>query len=247
MSQFEYSLPGLRGKVAIVTGHKRGIGAATYALLEQLGVTVIGFDLPEYDLGKTEKITSYVNAVIQSYGEIDILINNAGITQNGTILETSAAEIDRVLAINFKAPFLLMQAVIPSMLKRGKGAIVNNASDQALIGKKYAAIYGASKAAIAQLTKSAALDWGPHNIRVNCVAPGSTDTPMLEFVFKDLAQRYYPQNTASEMLQACRAAIPLQRLAQPAEIAWAIAFLASDAASYITGAVIPVDGGGVAQ
>lgn len=247
MSQFEYSLPGLRGKVAIVTGHKSGIGAATYALLAQLGVTVVGFDLPEQDLSKSDKIEGYVNTVIQSYGDIDILINNAGITLNGTILETSSEEIDRVLAVNFKAPFLLMQAVIPSMLRRGKGAIVNNASDQALIGKKAAAIYGASKAAIAQLTKSAALDWGPHNIRVNCIAPGSTDTPMLAFVFDDLAQRYQPHQTGTDLLNACRAAIPLQRLAQPTEIAWAIAFLASDAASYITGAVIPVDGGGVAQ
>lgn len=247
MNQFAYSLPGLRGKVAIVTGHKSGIGAATYSLLTRLGVTVVGFDLPEQDLSKSDKIEGYVHTVIQSYGDIDILINNAGITLNGTILETTSDDIDRVLAVNFKAPFLLMQAVIPSMLKRGKGAIVNNASDQALIGKKAAAIYGASKAAIAQLTKSAALDWGPHNIRINCVAPGSTDTPMLSFVLNDLAQRYYPHQSGTDLLNACRAAIPLQRLAQPTEIAWAIAFLASDAASYITGAVVPVDGGGVAQ
>jgi len=247
MKEFAYHLPGLAGKVAIVTGHKRGIGQATHTLLSQLGVTVVGFDLPEYDLSQSDRIEGYVNAVIEQYGEIDILVNNAGITTNGSILETSIAMMDQVLAINFKAPFLLMKAVIPSMLRQGKGAIVNNASDQALIGKKYAAIYGASKAAIAQLTKSAALDWGPQNIRVNCIAPGSTTTPMLQFVFEELAQRYYPQSSAQDLLDQCQASIPLQRLAQPEEIAWAIAFLASDAASFMTGVVMPVDGGGVAQ
>src|SRR5579885_1501439 len=169
----EYQLPGIKDKVAIVTGHKSGIGAAVYKLLQDMGARVHGFDLPEIDLSETARIQSYVDDVAKMEGgSIDILINNAGVTLLGDILESSINDIDNVLDVNFKAPFFLIKAVLPYMLARKKGAIVNNASDQAFIGKRYSAVYGASKAAIAQLTKSAALDFGPQGIRVNCVAPG---------------------------------------------------------------------------
>jgi NAD(P)-dependent dehydrogenase (short-subunit alcohol dehydrogenase family) len=242
-----YHLPGIKDRVAIVTGHKTGIGASVFSLLEKQGAKVYGFDLPEFDLSETASIPSYVDKVAKAEkGCIDILINNAGITMLGDLLETEPEDVDNVLAVNFKAPFFMMKAVIPYMLKQKRGVIVNNASDQAFVGKRYSAIYGASKAAVAQLTKSASLDWGPQGIRVNCVAPGSTDTPMLRRVIKDLHERY-PQSFPTNSESFYKDSVPLKRFADPAEIAWAMVFLASDAASFITGAVIPVDGGFIAQ
>jgi NAD(P)-dependent dehydrogenase (short-subunit alcohol dehydrogenase family) len=239
-------LPGLEGKTAIVTGHRRGIGSAVHDLLAESGCIVHGFDLPGHDLRKLDRIAGWVDTVAAETGRIDILVNNAGVTNIGDILETPLAEVEEVLTVNFKAPFMLIKAVLPHMLKQQSGSVVNNASDQASIGKRHSAIYGASKAALAQLTKSAALDWGPHGIRFNCIAPGSTDTPMLRRVLDELHERYpaaYPKD--SERIY--KESIALGRFADPKEIAWVVAFLASDASSFLTGAVIPIDGGFTAQ
>jgi len=239
-------LPGLEGRVALVTGHKQGIGAATAELLRQAGARVVGWDLPEVDLAAVGALGAKVDALVAEHGSVDVLINNAGITLVGDLVECSLDELDQVFAVNFMAPFALMKAVIPHMVRQGRGAIVNNTSDQVLVGKRHAASYGASKAALAQLTKSAAVDWGPKGVRINCVAPGSTDTSMLRQVLGELHERYpdsYPRDGAS----LYKKSIPLGRFAEPSEIAWVIVFLASEAASFITGATIPVDGGFTAQ
>jgi NAD(P)-dependent dehydrogenase (short-subunit alcohol dehydrogenase family) len=239
-------LPGLEGKTAIVTGHTQGIGRAVYDLLAESGCTVHGIGLPEHDLEKLDEIAGWVDAIGAETGRIDILVNNAGITNVGDILETPLSEVEEVLTVNVKAPFMMIKAVLPHMLKQKSGSVVNNASDQALIGKRYSAIYGASKAALAQLTKSAALDWGPHGIRFNCIAPGSTDTAMLRCVLAELHERYpdvYPKDGAS----LYRESIALKRFAAPKEIAWLVAFLASEASSFMTGTLIPIDGGFTAQ
>jgi len=237
---------GLAGRRAIVTGHKGGIGAAIHATLTNDGAHVIGLDLPDYDLSDPAALEPRLITLVQQQGPIDILVNNAGITVLGTVLETSLEETERVFRVNFLAAYALMRAVLPGMAERGKGAIVNIASDQALIGKQVSAAYGASKAAIAQLSRSAALDWAKHGIRVNCIAPGSTQTPMLDTVIRDLADKY-PDRFSLSSTDAYKAAVPLGRFADPSEIAAAVAFLASDAASFITGVILPVDGGGTAQ
>jgi len=236
----------LAGKVAVVTGHRGGIGAAIVDVLRDEGVIVEGFDLPEVDLADPDAPRRAADGVAARHGGVDILVNNAGVTMLGTVLDTSLEDLARVFAVNFYAPFLLIQALLPSMIARGGGAVVNIASDQALVGKRYSAAYGASKAALAQLTRSAALDWADCNVRFNCIAPGSTDTLMMRDVTATLQQRW-PERFPEGADAAYREAVPLGRLADPRDIARAVAFLASDASSFITGAVVPVDGGGTAQ
>jgi NAD(P)-dependent dehydrogenase (short-subunit alcohol dehydrogenase family) len=168
-----------------------------------------------------------------------VLVNNAGIIRRATILETTEEEWNRVMAVNLNSVFLVSREVLPRMMSAGGGAIINVSSGWGLVGGARAASYCASKGAIVQLTRAMAIDHGRDRVRVNCLCPGDTDTPMLASEAQQLGE------PAHEFLRDA-ARRPIGRIGRPEDIAEAALYLASDAAAFVTGTVLVVDGGGLA-
>jgi NAD(P)-dependent dehydrogenase (short-subunit alcohol dehydrogenase family) len=250
----------LAGKRALITGGASGIGKATALLFAREGaaVAVVDVDVPggrrvvsdirreggraifvSADVTKAGDCQKAVARTVSELGGLDILFNNAGIIRRASVLELSEEEWDRVMAVNVKSVFLLSRYSVPVMANAGGGVIINTASGWGLVGGPRAAAYCASKGAVVLLTKAMAIDHGPENIRVNCVCPGDTDTPMLREEARQLGQGEEP------FLQEA-AQRPLQRIGTPEDIAQAVLYLASDASSYVTGTALVVDGGGLA-
>lgn len=245
-----------KNKTILITGGATGIGAATAKLFASLHANVIVLDIAEVN-SPVENIeyiycdVSNFNAlkeIIQKISQnktIDYAFINAGIHVAGTIEETTIEEIDRVLSVNFKGIFYTLKCILPIMKKQNQGCIVLTGSDQSFIGKPKNAIYGASKAAIAQLTKNAAIDYATFNIRVNCICPGTIETPLYHQAL-DLWSK--ETRVPIENLYALlNNANPMKRIGQPEEVAQVVAFLCSDQASFVNGALIPIDGGYTAQ
>ncbi|MFZ5917925.1 MAG: SDR family NAD(P)-dependent oxidoreductase [Chloroflexota bacterium] len=250
----------LKDKVALITGGASGIGAATARLFAEEGAAVAVVDLNEIggealvreisvgggrailvrcDVSRAADCQRAVRATVDAFGGLDILFNNAGVIRRADVLGTSEAEWDRVMAVNVRSVFLMCQVAVPVMAARGGGAIVNTGSGWGLVGGRNAAAYCASKAAVVNLTRAMALDHGSQNIRVNCVCPGDTDTGMLRDEARQLGE-------SERAFLAGAADRPLGRVGRPAEIAQAVLYLASDAASFVTGTALVVDGGGLA-
>lgn len=250
----------LKDKVALITGGASGIGRATALLFAQEGAGVAVMDISESqaealiqeiqalggravficgDVTLSQDCQRAVDVTLRELGRLDILFNNAGIIRRADVVETSEEDWDRVMNVNVKSIFLMSKYAVPVMLQAGGGVIINTSSGWGLKGGRKAAAYCASKGAVVNLTRAMAIDYGPANIRVNCICPGDVDTPMLRWEAQQLGQ--------SEVDFLAEAANrPLRRYAQPIEIAQAVLFLASEAASYVTGAAIVVDGGGLA-
>jgi NAD(P)-dependent dehydrogenase (short-subunit alcohol dehydrogenase family) len=244
----------LTGSTALITGATSGIGKATAAQLAALGahVVVSGRDKSRGDAvvagirsegGTADFIAADLNdehsvrqlaqqATKVGGGHVDILVNNAGVFPLGATVDTPAEQIDEVFAVNVKAPYLLVAALAPAMAQRGHGAIVNVTTMVAEFGMNGMGLYGSSKAALVLLTKSWAAEFGPTGVRVNAVSPGPTRT-----------EGTAPMGEAVDQLAT---AGPAGRPAQPDEIAAAITFLVTDQASFIHGALLPVDGGRIA-
>lgn len=242
-----------------MTGAASGIGQATACLLAEEGAAVLVMDLSlqgkaveqaiqagggqavfcQGDVSQAVDCERAVQMAVQHFGHLDILFNNAGIIRRADVVHTTEAEWDQVMAVNVRSIFLLSKLAVPMMATQGGGVIINTASGWGLKGGGNAVSYCASKGAVVNMTRAMAIDHGPQNIRVNCICPGDTDTPMLRNEARQLGQ---PE--AQFMAEATLR--PLQRYAQPIEIAQAVLYLASEAASYVTGAVLAVDGGGTA-
>ncbi len=250
----------LKNKVALITGGASGIGRATAMLFAQESAMVAVVDIDQKlgeavvaeiestggqaifihcDVAKAADCQRAIEQTAATFGGLDILFNNAGIARRTNVLTITEAEWDLVMAVNVKSIFLMSKFAIPYMEKRGSGAIVNTSSGWGLKGGGNAVSYCASKGAVTNMTRAMAIDHGPQNIRVNAVCPGDTDTPMLRSEAEQLGQ---PEN---EFMDEA-ADRPLGRYAQPIEIAQAVLYLASDASSYVTGAALVVDGGGLA-
>jgi 3alpha(or 20beta)-hydroxysteroid dehydrogenase len=239
----------LKGKIAIVTGSASGQGEATARLFAANGASVVVADIAEeggarvadeiggpaifarLDVTCEESWKALVDRAIAAFGRVDILVNNAAITQISGIDETSRETIDKVLATNTVGPMLGIQAVLPGMKAQGSGAIVNVSSVNGLRGANRMSAYDASKWGLRGLTKSLAIELAPFGIRLNTVHPGAIDTPMLD-----------PTGSADLQALALRMGIPFRRVGRPVEVANASMFLASDLASYISGAELAVDG-----
>ncbi len=241
----------LDGKIAIVTGAARGIGRAIAEDLASNGADIALCDVNAewledteaavkaqgrrslalaVDVANAEAVQRATDRVLETFGRVDVLINNAGITKDTLLVRMTEADWDAVLSVNLKGAFLLTKAVAKPMMKQRAGAIVNMASVIGLIGNAGQANYAASKAGLIALTKSSAKELASRNVRVNAVAPGFIESKMTEVLSAEVREK---------MLEA----IPLKRFGLPEDVAKVVSFLAGDASSYITGHVVTVSGG----
>ena len=227
------------GRRALVTGGASGIGLATARLLEQEGARVAVLDREgpiAADVRKADEVVRAVAAAAEALGgSPDVLVNSAGIYRIAPLLDLDVGEWDDVLGVNLRGSFLVGREVARALVREGRGgAIVNLSSMAGLVADtaEPAAHYNASKAGVIALTMQMAAEWASHGIRVNAVCPGVIDTPMLRLMDDPERGRAYLEMS-----------VPLRRLGRPEEVAALVAFLASDEASYITGAAVPIDGG----
>jgi len=245
----------LQGKTAIITGAAAGIGSASAALFASEGANVVAVDIDlatlrniasrikggtclaiEADVSRQADVSRVVRSALEHFGRIDILFNNAGIVPVGKVDAITEDQWDRAMAINLKSMYLFCHAAVPLFKKQGGGVILNTASATALRAVVDRACYTASKAAVVGLTKSMAIDYVKDNIRVNCLCPGTIDTP-------SLAQRIAAFPDPVEARKNFVARQPMGRFGTAEEIAAAALYLVSDEAAFITGVAFPVDGG----
>jgi len=247
----------LAGKVVVITGGGTGIGRAiavafaqdgarvvvagrrrekleeAIALLKQLGGEGLA---AECDVTKAADTERLVKTAEDRFGKVDVLVNNAGVLSVSTVETISEADWDRLMATNVKGPFLMSRAVLPAMRRAGGGSIVNIASVLGIVGIRDRAAYCASKGGVVLLTKAMALDHAQDKIRVNCVCPSIVESEM--------TQNLFTESEAGRRARESRlATIPVGRFGKPEDVAGIVVFLASDASSWMTGTVIPVDGG----
>ncbi len=247
----------LQGSTAIVTGAARGIGRAIALRLARAGAQVSVLDILAdeaaavrrevealgvtglalgSDLTRRAEVEEAVQQVLGQWGQIDVVVNNAGWDRMEMFLDSEEPTWDRIIAINFKSVLYVCKAALPSMVARGRGRVINIASDAGRVGSTGEAVYAGTKGAVIAFSKTLAREMARHGITVNVVCPGLTETPLLQGI------REQSPKTA-KVIEAVTRAIPLGRVGQPEDVAEAVAFLASPAAGYITGQTLSVSGG----
>ena len=243
----------LKNKVAIVTGSRRGIGKAIALALAKAGANIVVSDINlddcnklveeikaingnalavKTDVSNPEDVSQMINLTTEKFGKVDILVNNAGIYMQKSFTDVTEQDFDRTLDINLKGVFLCSKAVVPEMIKQGKGKIINIASIAGQVGFANSSAYCASKGAIINITRELALELAQYKINVNAIGPGVIETDMTKDLLEDKATK-----------ETLLANIPLSRIGKPEDIANAALFLASDNSDYITGITLFVDGG----
>jgi len=238
----------LNDKIAIVNGAGAGIGKAIAGKLAAEGATVVVTDMDEasakataaalpgavairVDVTDRQQVQALADQVRQQLGRIDVLVNNAGWDKASPFTESDPADWDRAIAVNLYGVLHTCKAVLPVMAAQGSGAVVNLGSDAGRVGSSGEAVYSAAKGGVIAFTKSLAREMARHQVRLNCVCPGPTDTAL------------FASFAGPKLREALTRAIPFRRLGQPADIANVVAFLASDEASFVTGQTISVSGG----
>ena len=243
----------LADKVAMITGGASGIGQATALLFAKEGAKIVVADVNETgshetvdqirsaggkaisvltDVTSAKDVEALVQSACNAYDKLDVLFTGAGIAMRLPVVELPEEDWDRCIAINLKGIYLCCKYAIPEMIKNGEGAIISVSSIYGIVGSKNRAAYLASKGGVANLTRGMALDYAADNIRVNCICPGFTDTPLVRNIVKTQAE-----------YQALAEQHPMSRLATPLDIAYGALYLASDEASFVTGIALPIDGG----
>ncbi len=243
----------LKNKVVIVTGSRRGIGKAIALTLAKAGANVVVSDINlddcnkvveeiktiggnalavKADISNPEEVKDVVKSTVKRFGKVDILVNNAGIYMQKSLTDVTEQDFDKILDINLKGVFLCSKAVVPEMIKQGKGKIINITSIAGQVGFANSSAYCASKGAIINITRELALELAQYKINVNAIGPGVIETAMTKDLLKDEATK-----------ETLLANIPLNRIGKPEDIANAALFLASNNADYITGITLFVDGG----
>lgn len=241
----------LKDKVAFITGFGSGLGRAIAVMFAQEGAAVAGTSPTEAkgretialvekaggkalywpgDVASSAQMQSLVGAAARQLGGIDIVVNSGGVRTNGSITEITEEDWDRTLDVNLKGAFIVSRLAIPEMIKRGGGVILNIAARSGMLGQSGRAAYCASKGGMVRLTEAMAMDHARDKIRVNCICPGPTRTPMVD-------------TSTPEKLARYKTRVPIGRIGEPEDVAYAAVYLASDEASMVTAAILPVDGG----